>query len=281
MELTHPRRGLAALVAILLVGSFIPVATPTDIALAQAEQEVDRDDPVQKAADLTRARANHDASPDRLVVVYQHATSVQDPQRQQARQRVGGNVLQASRVLQRDVLRVANGSAEIQAQLLRRLPGVKDAYPDRIAHATSLVNDPLVGGQWALTTMQVPQSWDTSQGAAVPVAVLDCGIHSSHPDLANKVVVEQNFTSDANADDLCNHGTHVAGIIAAYANNGIGVAGVAPGAVLLNGKVLNNSGLGYFSDIERGIQWAADNGARVINLSWALTGLARRRRKTR
>ena len=97
--------------------------------------------------------------------------------------------------------------------------------------------------------------------------MLDCGVHASHPDLAGRVVLEQNFTGAATTDDGCNHGTHVAGTIAAVMNNATGVVGVAPGASVLNGKVLDDTGSGFFSDIDRGIQWAADSGARVINLS--------------
>ena len=80
-------------------------------------------------------------------------------------------------------------------------------------------------------------------------------------------MLESNFTVAPTLDDLCNHGTHVAGTIAATMNNETGVVGVAPRAELLNGKVLDDSGAGFFSDIDRGIQWAADKGARVINLS--------------
>src|SRR4029453_4067874 len=63
------------------------------------------------------------------------------------------------------------------------------------------------------------------------------------------------------------HGTHVAGTIAALANNGIGIAGVAPRVQLLNGKVLDDSGSGYDSDIIEGINWAVAQGAHVINMS--------------
>jgi thermitase len=144
---------------------------------------------------------------------------------------------------------------------------VLDAYPDRVVHAHMAANDPLLPQQWDLATIAAPTAWDTSQGQGVTVAVLDCGIHASHPDLAGQVVLEANFSSSTTTDDLCNHGTHVAGTIAALTNNAIGVAGVAPAAHLLNGKVLDDSGSGWLSDIDTGIQWAADNGAKVINMS--------------
>jgi len=261
-----PRRALAVLVFLLLVGSLAPLSSSV-AAFAQADDTIDQDEPVQKAADLVHARANGDVSPDRLIVVYDRPSATQDPMRQAVRQRLGARLLQASRSLQRDVLRVQNGAAVAQAQRVRGLPGVKDAYPDRVAHVALAVNDPLLASQWPLPLIQAPLAWDTTQAQGVPVAVLDCGIHASHPDLAGKVTQEQNFTTAASTDDLCNHGTHVAGTIAADTNNALGVAGVAPGALLLNGKVLDDTGNGYFSDIERGIQWAADSGAKVINMS--------------
>jgi hypothetical protein len=72
-----------------------------------------------------------------------------------------------------------------------------------------------------MTFLRVPGS--------LKVAVLDCGIHASHPDLAGKVVLERNFTGSSTTDDRCNHGTHVAGTIGAVTNNAGGVAAVAPG----------------------------------------------------
>src|SRR5207253_8891692 len=138
---------------------------------------------------------------------------------------------------------------------------------DSLATATLAVNDPRVAEEWGLQRIQANTAWDTAQGSGVSVAVLDCGINSSHPDLAGRVSLQRNFTSSATMDDRCNHGTHVAGTIAAGTNNGIGVAGVAPGASLINGKVLDDTGSGFFSDIDNAIEWAVDSGAKVISMS--------------
>src|SRR5205807_724439 len=73
-------------------------------------------------------------------------------------------------------------------------------------------------------------------------------------------------------DDYCNHGTHVAGIIAANANNGTGVSGLAPEVGLMNAKVLSDSGSGSTSNIVNGVVWAVQNGAKVINLSLGRDG---------
>lgn len=236
-------------------------------AARAGSDDIDREDPTEKAVDLQRAEANGNVSPDRLVVVYQQATAPTDPEREQARRVAGGKLLKANRELRRDVLRVPNGDAATVAQRVRALPGVTDAYPDRVARATLVPNDPYYADEWGLAKIQAATAWDTAQGQGVKVAVLDCGIHATHPDLAGKVTLQQNFSTSSTTDDLCNHGTHVAGTIAAVTNNGIGVAAVAPAVTLLNGKVLDDSGSGFFSDIDTAIQWAADNGAKVISMS--------------
>src|SRR5437660_1629340 len=83
---------------------------------------------------------------------------------------------------------------------------------------------PLAALQWGLRHLRAPAPWVNGDGTGVSVAVLYCGIHASHPDLAGQVVLERNYTASSTTDDLCNHGTHVAGIVAATAGNGIGVA---------------------------------------------------------
>jgi thermitase len=81
--------------------------------------------------------------------------------------------------------------------------------------------------------------------------------------------------NDATVEDTFKHGTHVAGIAAADTNNGIGVAGGCPNCKLLIAKVLDGYGSGTADDVAEGIIWGVDNGAKVVNLSFASTGDAR------
>ena len=201
------------------------------------------------------------------MVIYDAELPEDHAARQSVRRAAAGKLLKADRALRRDVIRVPNGDAAAIALLLKKLARVHDVYPDLVAHAAFTPNDPLLADEWGLAKIQAETAWDTSQGAGVTVAVLDCGIHTAHPDLQGQVTLERNFTSTSSTDDRCNHGTHVAGTIAALTNNDAGVAAVAPGARLLNGKVLDDNGDGFFSAIDDGIKWAADNGAKVINLS--------------
>ncbi|GIG86678.1 serine protease [Plantactinospora endophytica] len=115
-----------------------------------------------------------------------------------------------------------------------------------------------------------PTAWAAGfDGSGVTVAVLDTGIDETHPDLAGRMTGQRNFTDGAEDDrDTAGHGTHVASTVAGTGANRF--KGVAPGARLLDGKVCAAGGCAE-SAIIAGMQWAAESGARVVNMS--LTGL--------
>ncbi|MER7250516.1 S8 family serine peptidase [Kribbella sp. NPDC000426] len=120
-----------------------------------------------------------------------------------------------------------------------------------------------------LGTARVPQAWDLSKttGSQI-VAVLDTGVDAGHPDLVGHLVTGYNATSPNRGPiDDNGHGTMTLGIIAAAANNGIGVAGVGWNVKAMPVKVLDANGGGYDVDIAEGIDWAAAHGAKVINMS--------------
>lgn len=166
------------------------------------------------------------------------------------------------------VLKVPAGVEEALSKILARLPIVDFAEPNFEAEALLIPNDTYFNNQWGIAKIQMPQAWDIATGSSnIKVAVLDTGIDNDHPDLSSKVDVWKNFSSSRSSDDLYGHGTHVAGIAAAITNNSLGVAGVGFNTHLMSVKVLNDSGSGYYSWVINGITWAADNGAKVINLS--------------
>jgi hypothetical protein len=195
-------------------------------------------------------------------------------------------------------LRAPTGREWATIESLRRAPGVLFAEPDYVAQAALLPNDPTWGQQWALSKINAPAAWDVTTGTvSVTIAIVDSGIDLDHPDLVSKLWTnpgeipgnwidddgngktddvhgwrfyrDWNFNpvEDADVQDDFGHGTHVAGIAAAATNNGTGVAGVAWGARVMPVKVLDQYGWGFYSDIAAGIVYAADNGARIINLS--------------
>ncbi|MFC8670879.1 S8 family serine peptidase, partial [Streptomyces sp. NPDC057199] len=105
-------------------------------------------------------------------------------------------------------------------------------------------------------------------GKGVKIAVLDTGVDTTHPDLKDQVVAEKNFSAAPDTTDKYGHGTHVASIAAGTGAKSAGkYKGVAPGAQLLNGKVLDDTGFGDDSGILAGMDWAAEQGADVVNLS--------------
>ncbi|MGW2226197.1 S8 family peptidase [Streptomyces formicae] len=105
-------------------------------------------------------------------------------------------------------------------------------------------------------------------GKGVRIAVLDTGVDTTHPDLKDQVAAEKNFTGAADAKDRYGHGTHVASTVAGTgAKSGGTFKGVAPGAELLNGKVLDDDGYGDDSGIVAGMEWAAAEKADIVNLS--------------
>lgn len=133
-------------------------------------------------------------------------------------------------------------------------------------------NDPPVqaAGQtlpWGVDRIDAEKAQSAAQGEGVKVAIIDSGIDLDHPDLAGRVAGGYNVLSPgASYDDDFGHGTHVAGIVAA-SNNSQGSVGVAPLADLYAVKVLDSTGAGFVSNIIKGINWAADNGMQIINLS--------------
>ena len=133
--------------------------------------------------------------------------------------------------------------------------------PNDPAYATQQHDLPLIG---------VPTAWQTTTGSpSVIVAILDTGTTIGHEDLAGTTFVspDNEVAGGTAVVDDHGHGTHVTGTIAARTNNGIGVAGIAPGVSIMPVKVLDATGGGYLSAILDGIDHAVVNGAKIINLS--------------
>ena len=145
---------------------------------------------------------------------------------------------------------------------LRSAAAPSKVWLDRKVHATAL--DP------NLTQISAPQAWSAGYtGIGAKVAVLDTGVDPTHPDLAGQIAASKDFTVDGgDAVDHFGHGTHVAATIAGTGAASAGERkGVAPGAKLVIGKVLDDEGEGSFSQVIAGMEWAATQ-ARVVNMSF-------------
>jgi hypothetical protein len=163
----------------------------------------------------------------------------------------------------------ANGSEKAVAAKLHHHPAFKFSEIDEMVLPDLIPNDPYYGSAWHLPKIGASIAWDKSQGAGVTVAVLDSGVDSAHPDLASKLVQGWNFyDNNANTSDVYGHGTKVAGSAAAASNNHTGIAAVAGASRIMPIRVTNLGGGGYWSTISQGLVHAADNGARVANVSF-------------
>ncbi|WP_435333568.1 S8 family serine peptidase [Haloarchaeobius sp. TZWWS8] len=152
--------------------------------------------------------------------------------------------------------------------------GVKYAEKNATHHALATPNDPQFSSQYAPQQVKSDQAWDTTFGdSSVTIAVVDTGAQYDHPDLAG------NYKSNPGYDFVDNdsdpypdvpqdeyHGTHVSGCAAAVIDNGTGVAGQGNSS-LINGRALDEGGSGSTSDIADAVEWAADQGADIINMS--------------
>ena len=187
-------------------------------------------------------------------------------------------------------------SAQLQ---LPKLNGISQVQPDYKVQLNQLPSDPRIGEQWGLRNTTSPnadinasQAWTVSTGTRQTiVAVLDTGVDYTHPDLAANMWVNPREVPGNNADDDGNgfvddihgynfmenngnpmddlhHGTHVAGIIGAVGNNGIGISGVNQNTRIMALRFIGANGGGFTSDAVRAINYAVANGAKVINTSW-------------
>lgn len=154
--------------------------------------------------------------------------------------------------------------------------------PNFIYKASIVPNDPEYSTrQYCHQRMDSEQAWNTTTGSSsVVIAIVDTGVNGLHPEFTGRMTSgydEVNnipLSGNENSDDY-GHGTHVAGIAAATGNNGVGVAGVDWNCRIMPIKVLDSSGSGSNDTISQGIEFAANNGANVINMSLGGKGLSK------
>lgn len=203
-------------------------------------------------------------------------------------------------------VKVESGSEVETCELYRKMPEVLYAEPNYLYEISLIPNDPLYDEQWALPLIEADAAWDVESGDGnVIIAVVDTGIDYIHEDLAENIwrnpgeipynrvddddngyiddVVGWDFvdareglgdfnTPDNDPMDDHGHGTHVAGIAAAVTGNRLGIAGACPHCRIMpvraGYRTLSGGGVLENEDAARAIVYAAENGARVINLSW-------------
>ncbi|MDC0670421.1 S8 family peptidase [Nannocystis radixulma] len=158
---------------------------------------------------------------------------------------------------------------------LRAHPDVEFAHPNWLFTPSLIPNDPRYVDQWNYPQINLPQAWDLTTGVStVRIAILDSG-RTGHEDLADRWVpgveydaLGEDGDASSSLQQIWNHGVAVASIAGGKANNSKHTAGVCWGCQLLNVNVSRNNGKASLEAAIRGIYWAVDNGARVINMSF-------------
>lgn len=157
---------------------------------------------------------------------------------------------------------------------LEAQPNVEYAQPNYIYTLDRSFNDPGIPNQWYLDKIDAFGAWNITAGSPnIKVAVIDSGLDYNHPEFAGKVFAQTDtLDNDGDAyDEIDQHGTHVAGIIAANADNGVGISGIAPGVQLIIVDAFSGETSNTFV-ITQGIQYAVAAGADIINMSFCGKG---------
>lgn len=172
------------------------------------------------------------------------------------------------------------GEGPAIAAFVAKQAGVASAEFDSTVRVEFTPNDPYYAtdpyvqlGLWGIRKAQVDKAWDVVRSSPIKIAVIDTGVDPGHPDLVGALLPGRSFLTNLTTgcarveNDDNSHGTHVTGIIAANANNGVGIAGVAFGAKVLPIKALDCDGSGLLSDVAQAIVYATDQGARIMSIS--------------
>lgn len=220
-----------------------PISVPSDKnGRAQFKSGSDELDDLLRHADLESIRRIHRVTP--------------------KRQAVG---------LTRTLLFVIRGKDRALALIdeLRLRPEVEWAHISKELRA--LGKDPFRDDLWGIDAIKAPQAWTETQGVcSTRVAIIDTGIRPDLTDFGNRVLMHLGYDfgdDDQDATDDHGHGTHVAGTVAATADNSTSVVGVAPNVCLIPIKVLDSSGSGNDESVAAGIVHAVDVGAHILNMS--------------
>ncbi len=185
------------------------------------------------------------------------------------------------------VYTVRDGNISGTVESIGKNARVSKVFPNYHMSLLTIPNDTYIAAtpeagkpklQWNMFNLKLADSgksaWDVSKGASsIVVAAIDSGVDSSHPDLTGKFSSLVDCVSGCRevttmTDSLtAPHGTHVSGLVAASTNNSVGIAGSGYDTRIMMVKVMNTNGDILLSDVINGVKWAADHGARVINMS--------------
>lgn len=182
----------------------------------------------------------------------------------------GAAIVDEIRQIHTHLIRVPPQALEQVEQALARRVEVEAVQKNRRYPPGLVPNDPGYSSQWHLPKIAAPQAWDyLDLKPEVTIAILDSGVDPAHPDLAANLVPGYNtYNNNTDTADVYGHGTQVAGAAAAVTDNDTGVASPAYQAFIMPIRVTDTNGWAYSSTLAKGLTWAADHGARVMNMSF-------------
>ncbi|MEZ4667853.1 MAG: S8 family serine peptidase [Anaerolineae bacterium] len=214
----------------------------------------------------TEISRNDETIPNQVIVRFNSTTT--SAQRAAIIASAGGTIKESLDELNAMVVTFADTSA-----LANLLPASVVSEPDYIVRAAAYnvpTSDPYFEQQWGYRETGVLDAWQSLPPDAqkVIVAVIDSGICANHPDLVGRSLPGMDLVDgDNDPNDEFDHGCGVSGVIAANIDNGIGIAGIAPNVMILPIRVLDQNGVGSYSNVAKAIITAANNGVDIINLS--------------
>jgi len=174
-----------------------------------------------------------------------------------------------------DALLADNAVAHVAPDYIMSIPKGEEGGGIRAMNTTSAPNDPQFNKLWGLQNSGATQAWPAIRDSPkIVVAVIDTGVDYRHPDLKDNMWTQDGrhgfdfYDDDGDPLDEQNHGTHVAGTIAAVGNNGVGVVGVNWNANIMAMRFMGPDGAGATSDAVKCIDWAVDHGAHILCNSW-------------
>jgi len=219
----------------------------------------------------------HENKPRDLTVLFQiksNATAAEKENLQRAMDRFGLKTIK--KLLNNKVDFAKADTADLDEEALAKIiadtGAVEFAETDQLIDVAYIPNDPHLQYQWHHNRVNSFNAWNTTMGqSTILVASCDTGIEPTHPDLVNNLTLPGYNSEDGstNSTPIHPHGTMTAGAIAAIADNGVGITGVSPKIKILPVKISNNAdGSAYFSAMAACIEYAANRGAKVVNLSY-------------
>ena len=210
-------------------------------------------------------------APNRVLLKYRKGTTKTEKNNFLKR----NNLKEKQKINNSDIVIVGLPEKASPVAVVKRLEKLEKKYiefveVDALNAPSFIPDDPQYLNQWHLPAINSVLAWDTSTGEDMIIAIADTGVDPDHPDLQGHLVPGWNYYNEnSDTSDIHGHGTAVAGTVAAIGNNANQISGVAFNASIMPLRIAKPDAWAYTSDMAQAIMHAADNGVRVVNMSYS------------